>query len=101
MELKMLKFFIKWTFSIIGNVFVNILSFTLFDFVCCRVFSAIVFTAMSVGQATSFAPDYGKAKLAAAKIFWLLDRIPSIDSFSEDGTKLVSKSRYISVYCRM
>lgn len=54
-----------------------------------RVFSAIVFSAMSVGQATSFAPDYGKAKTSAAKIFQLFDREPLIDSFSEEGRKMV------------
>lgn len=58
--------------------------------VLCRVFSAIVFGAMSVGQASSFAPDYGKAKLAAARIFNLLDRKPAIDSFSTTGVKPVS-----------
>ena len=57
-----------------------------------RVFSAIVFSAMSIGQATSFAPDYGKAKLAAAKVFQLLDHEPSIDSYSEEGQKLVKIS---------
>ena len=44
---------------------------------------------MSVGQASSFAPDYGKAKLAAARVFVLLDREPLIDSLSEEGKKPV------------
>jgi len=55
-----------------------------------RVFGAIVFGAMALGQASQFAPDYGKAKTAAAKIFALLDRQPAIDSYSTDGQKLVS-----------
>ena len=59
----------------------------------CRVFSAIVFGAMSVGEASSFAPDYGKAKIAAARLFALFDQEPSIDSFSEEGTKLVRKRK--------
>ena len=46
---------------------------------------------MSAGQATSFAPDYGKAKIAAAKLFQLFDRIPLIDSSSPDGEKPVSR----------
>ncbi|ELU04466.1 hypothetical protein CAPTEDRAFT_135774, partial [Capitella teleta] len=50
-----------------------------------KVFSAIVFGAMSAGQASSFAPDYGKAKIAAAKIFQLFDRVPLIDSSSPEG----------------
>ena len=45
---------------------------------------------MAAGQASSFAPDYGKAKIAAARLFALFDRVPSIDSSSPDGDKLVS-----------
>jgi len=56
----------------------------------CRVFAAIVFGAMAVGQASQFAPDYGKAKAAAAKIFALVDRQPPIDSYSTDGEQPVS-----------
>ena len=58
--------------------------------ICCRAFGAIVFGAMSVGKASEFAPDYGKAKAAAAKIFALLDKQPTIDSFCTDGEKPVS-----------
>ena len=54
-----------------------------------RVFSAVIFGAMAAGQATSFAPDYGKAKMAAARLFALFDVVPSIDSSSEAGDKLV------------
>jgi ABC-type multidrug transport system fused ATPase/permease subunit len=53
-----------------------------------RVFAAIVFGTMAVGQATAFAPDYNKAKLAAARVFQQLDVVPSIDSASTDGKKL-------------
>lgn len=52
-------------------------------------FSAIVFSAQAVGQAGSFAPDYGKAKTSAGHIFSLLDREPSIDVYSDEGRKLV------------
>ena len=48
---------------------------------------------MSVGQALSFAPDYGKAKTAAARILDILDRVPSIDSWSDKGEKPVSFSK--------
>ena len=54
-----------------------------------RVFSAIVFGAMSVGQASAFVPDYGKAKSAAGRIFFLLDIVPEIDTFSDEGEKPV------------
>ena len=47
---------------------------------------------MAVGQASAFAPDYGKGKTAANRIFALFDRVPEIDTFSEDGAKPVSKN---------
>jgi len=52
-----------------------------------KVFSAIIFGAMAVGQASQFAPDYGKAKSAAARIFKLWDNKPSIDSYSDAGVR--------------
>ncbi|XP_032847569.2 ATP-binding cassette sub-family B member 5 [Tyto alba] len=52
------------------------------------VFSSIIFAAMNVGQSASLAPDYGKARLSAQRIFQLLDRKPVIDSYSEEGEKL-------------
>ncbi|ELU18040.1 hypothetical protein CAPTEDRAFT_197681 [Capitella teleta] len=50
-----------------------------------RVFAAITFGGLAAGRASSLSPDFTKAKLAAAKIFALLDRTPLIDSSSEDG----------------
>ena len=55
-----------------------------------RVIGAIAFGAMAVGQASSFAPDYGKAKSSATRIFALLDREPMIDNYCEEGAKPVS-----------
>ena len=55
-----------------------------------RVFMAVVFGALSVGQASAFAPNYAKAKLSANRIFAILDRKPEIDNFSEEGEKPVS-----------
>uniref|UniRef100_A0A803XPJ8 ABC-type xenobiotic transporter n=1 Tax=Meleagris gallopavo TaxID=9103 RepID=A0A803XPJ8_MELGA len=52
------------------------------------VFSSVIFAAMNVGQSASLAPDYGKAKVSAQRIFHLLDRKPQIDSYSEEGEKL-------------
>ncbi|XP_075067975.1 phosphatidylcholine translocator ABCB4-like [Mixophyes fleayi] len=51
------------------------------------VFSSIVFGAMALGQTSSFAPDYAKAKLSAAHIFCLLEKEPLIDSYSTAGSK--------------
>ncbi|XP_023932082.1 multidrug resistance protein 1A isoform X3 [Lingula anatina] len=55
-----------------------------------KVFSAVVFGAMALGQASSFAPDYNKAKIAASKIFLLFDREPEIDSYSTEGEEPAS-----------
>ncbi|MBZ3872674.1 Phosphatidylcholine translocator ABCB4 [Sciurus carolinensis] len=49
------------------------------------VFSAIVFGAVALGHASSFAPDYAKAKLSAAHLFKLFERQPLIDSYSKEG----------------
>ncbi|XP_063308549.1 ATP-dependent translocase ABCB1-like [Pelobates fuscus] len=51
------------------------------------VFSAIVFGAMALGQTSSFAPDYAKAMVSASHIFSLLERVPLIDSYSNEGEK--------------
>ncbi|XP_072010351.1 ATP-dependent translocase ABCB1 isoform X1 [Engystomops pustulosus] len=51
------------------------------------VFSAIVFGAMALGETSSFAPDYAKAKTSAAYIFSLLERTPLIDSYSTAGDR--------------
>ena len=53
-----------------------------------RVFSAIVFGAMAIGEASSFTPDASKAAASAEKIFALIDLEPSIDSEKTDGLKL-------------
>lgn len=53
-----------------------------------RVFSAIVFGGMSIGEASSFAPDAAKAEASAKEIFKLLDKEPDIDTYSEEGQKL-------------
>ncbi|XP_076187478.1 ATP-binding cassette sub-family B member 5 isoform X7 [Aptenodytes patagonicus] len=52
------------------------------------VFSSVIFAAANVGQSASLAPDYGKARMSAQRIFQLLDRKPLIDSYSEEGDKL-------------
>ncbi|CAD5121588.1 DgyrCDS10086 [Dimorphilus gyrociliatus] len=52
-----------------------------------KVFSAVAFGAQAIGEVASFAPNYGKAKVAAARLFKLFDRVPGIDSFSPDGMR--------------
>lgn len=51
-------------------------------------FSVIVFGAMGLGQASSFAPDASKAQVSANEIFYLLELEPSIDSESTEGKKM-------------
>ena len=65
------------------------LLFKFFNFFL-RVFAAVVFTALSIGRASSFAPDASKAQVSAAKIIALLNRKPQIDASSSEGIKLVS-----------
>ncbi|KAF7245880.1 Multidrug resistance protein 1, partial [Varanus komodoensis] len=56
------------------------------------VFSCIVFGAMALGQTASFTPDYAKAKISAAHMFMLFERVPSIDNYSDEGLKPESTS---------
>ncbi|XP_052083244.1 ATP-dependent translocase ABCB1-like isoform X2 [Mytilus californianus] len=53
-----------------------------------KVFFAIAFTAMVIGQSSSFLPEYAKAKHAAGLIFKAFDTIPPIDIYSKRGTYL-------------
>ncbi|XP_048749989.2 ATP-dependent translocase ABCB1-like isoform X1 [Ostrea edulis] len=53
-----------------------------------KVFFAIAFTGMTIGQASSFLPDYSKAQHSAGLIFKVLDTIPGIDVYSPRGTYL-------------
>ena len=50
---------------------------------------AVIFGAFSVGQASSFAPDFAEAKISSARIFKLLDREPVIDNYADEGSDLV------------
>uniref|UniRef100_A0A3Q2C9A1 ATP-binding cassette, sub-family B (MDR/TAP), member 11a n=1 Tax=Cyprinodon variegatus TaxID=28743 RepID=A0A3Q2C9A1_CYPVA len=52
-----------------------------------RVISAVVISGTALGRASSFTPDYAKAKIAAAQFFKLLDRIPKISISHTDGEK--------------
>uniref|UniRef100_A0A8C1WJZ6 ATP-binding cassette, sub-family B (MDR/TAP), member 11a n=1 Tax=Cyprinus carpio TaxID=7962 RepID=A0A8C1WJZ6_CYPCA len=47
--------------------------------------SALVTSATALGRASSFTPDYAKAKIAAAQLFKLLDRVPKISLSKTEG----------------
>ena len=68
-----------------GTLFGNNEISELHFFIC---FSAIIFGAQSAGTIFSFAPDMGKAKQAARELKTLSDRVPAIDSWSQDGERL-------------
>lgn len=56
---------------------------------CVSVISAVLFGAMAVGEANSFAPNYAKAKMSASHLLMLLNKEPEIDNLSEQGDKPV------------
>lgn len=51
-----------------------------------RIVQGVLTGAMMIGQAVAFTPDYEKAKIAAVRIFRLLELRPTIDAFSQQGT---------------
>uniref|UniRef100_A0A8B9D703 Bile salt export pump n=1 Tax=Anser cygnoides TaxID=8845 RepID=A0A8B9D703_ANSCY len=53
----------------------------------CRVISAIVTSGTALGRASSYTPNYAKAKTSAARFFQLIDRVPEISVYSEKGEK--------------
>uniref|UniRef100_A0A8C5AP69 ATP-binding cassette, sub-family B (MDR/TAP), member 11a n=1 Tax=Gadus morhua TaxID=8049 RepID=A0A8C5AP69_GADMO len=52
-----------------------------------RVISAVVISGTALGKASSFTPDYAKAKIAAGQFFKLLDRVPTISTGPSHGEK--------------
>ncbi|KAM9310241.1 ATP-dependent translocase ABCB1-like [Pholidichthys leucotaenia] len=49
------------------------------------VISAVLFGAMALGEANSFAPNYAKARLSAAHLLMLINSEPAIDNLSKEG----------------
>uniref|UniRef100_A0A8C9XDY0 ABC-type xenobiotic transporter n=1 Tax=Sander lucioperca TaxID=283035 RepID=A0A8C9XDY0_SANLU len=49
------------------------------------VISAVLYGAMALGEANSFAPNYAKAKISASHLMMLLDKEPAIDNLSQEG----------------
>ncbi|MEE6489516.1 hypothetical protein FKM82_015600 [Ascaphus truei] len=52
-----------------------------------RVISAIVTSGTALGRASSYTPDYAKAKISAARFFKLVDRVPKISVYNDEGEK--------------
>ncbi|OCT61132.1 bile salt export pump [Xenopus laevis] len=52
-----------------------------------RVISSIVTSGTALGRASSYTPDYAKAKISAARFFKLVDRIPKISVYSDYGER--------------
>ncbi|XP_040297614.1 bile salt export pump-like [Bufo bufo] len=52
-----------------------------------RVISAVVTSGTALGRASSYTPDYAKAKISAARFFKLVDRVPKISINKDDGDK--------------
>ena len=46
--------------------------------------------AMNIGQASPYVEAFSIARAAAAAVFTVIDRIPEIDSFSEEGAKPIN-----------
>ncbi|KAF2434909.1 ATP-binding cassette transporter ABC4 [Tothia fuscella] len=76
-----------------GGTLIAKKEYTMFQFFIC--FSSIIFGAQSAGTIFSFAPDMSKAKHAAAELQALFDRVPEIDSWSEEGEKIERMDGYI------
>ncbi|XP_054931715.1 ATP-dependent translocase ABCB1-like [Dermacentor andersoni] len=50
-----------------------------------RVVEGVILGTAIVGQAVAYSPDYHKAKLAAQKLFRLIDRVPTLDFSDRSG----------------
>ena len=60
-----------------------------------RVFIAICNGGVEIGRVNAFAPDYSKAKVAAAKLFALFDRQSLIDPTDTSGQMPVMDSAIV------
>ena len=55
-----------------------------------RVFLAIVYGGLAISQASAYIPNLTRGKLSANRIFFMLDRKPVIDNYSDEGNIPVS-----------
>ncbi|KAM6202323.1 ATP-binding cassette sub-family B member 5 [Rhynchocyon petersi] len=51
------------------------------------IFTAVAYGALAIGETLVWAPQYSKAKSGAAHLFALLEKKPTIDSYSQKGIK--------------
>lgn len=49
----------------------------------------VLHSAINIGEANASAPNFAKAKIAAASLMKLMNTKPSIDNLSEEGQTLV------------
>ncbi|KAK3017231.1 hypothetical protein RJ639_007149, partial [Escallonia herrerae] len=79
-------FFVYATSFYIGARFVEAGKMTFSDVF--RVFFGLSMAAIGISQSGGLAPDSGKAEIAAASVFSLLDQKPKIDPSDDSGTTL-------------
>lgn len=53
----------------------------------------VLYGAVAVGEANSFAPNYANAKVSAAYIMTLINKDPAIDNLSVEGESPVDNTR--------
>lgn len=51
---------------------------------------ALLYGAMAVGEANTYAPNFAKAKLSASHLMMLINKQPAIDNLSEEEATLVN-----------
>ncbi|KAG1653013.1 Phosphatidylcholine translocator ABCB4 [Nymphon striatum] len=67
-----------------------------------KVFFALAFSALSVGEWSSYLPDYTKAKLSAGLMFHMMEMEPTIDSSNPGGIRpeIVGEVQLNNIYFR-
>lgn len=50
---------------------------------------------MAIGETLALAPEYSRAKSGAAHLFALLEKKPTIESYSQEGKKPVSTTMIV------
>lgn len=53
---------------------------------------------MAIGETLVLVPEYSRAKSGAAHLFALLEKKPTIDSYSQEGKTPVSTTMILNVY---
>lgn len=58
-------------------------------------FYALIFAAVGIAQAGSYAPHLKRARISANRILCIVNREPKINADSEEGIKIVSRNNFI------